>query len=398
MRRTCAFLVVISSVFWLTARANTESPLVVHEWGTFTSLQSESGSAISRIDKAVEPLPPFVVNLIPDASVISKGDPQTDSMSDSVTMRLETPVVYFHLPPGSAPMKLSFSAQFNGGLLSQYYPNAFATPTRAYVPQKIDGSTRGTLEWNDITIGMPATLTQTDSQVWLAPRKVDSADVTNSQGQSERYLFYRGVGHLDAPISVVRRNDTLQIYRESAETKIETLWYFDVRTDGTSAFRKLSAEGANSPTGMIAATSANFAPDEYRADAMSSLRSDMKQSLINAGLFDDEAEAMLNTWENAYFKSCGSRVFFIVPRTWTDAHLPIKVSVPAKIERVMMGRIDLVTPRQRAIATQLLRDPATPNFAGMITELGRFSGAIMNDTAMLLRDQAGIPRNAPRDP
>jgi hypothetical protein len=400
MRRTCAFLViVISSLFWLSARANTESPLVVHEWGTFTSLQNESGSAISRIDRAVEPLPPFVVNLIPDVSFINKGAPQTDSISDSVTMRLETPVVYFHLPPGSAPMKLSFAAQFNGGLLSQYYPNASESVVgRQDLPTSIDGTTQGHLEWRDFTIGKPATLMQTDSQVWLAPRKVDALDVTTPAGQSERYLFYRGVGHLDAPISVVRRNDTLQIYGESAETKIDTLWYFDVRPDGTSAFRKLSTDGANSPTGMIAATSANFAPDEYRADAMSALRSDMKRSLMTAGLFDDEAQAMLDTWENAYFKTVGTRVFFIVPRTWTDAHLPISVSAPAKIERVMMGRIDLVTPRQRTIATQLLRDPADPNGAEMLKALGRFSGAILTDTANLLRDQAGIPRNAPRYP
>jgi hypothetical protein len=47
------------------------------------------------------------------------------------------------------------------------------------------------------------------------------------------------------------------------------------------------------------------------------------------GLFADEAQALLDTWEISYFKSAGLRVFFIVPRAWTDYYLPLKVSVPA---------------------------------------------------------------------
>ena len=53
------------------------------------------------------------------------------------------------------------------------------------------------------------------------------------------------------------------------------------------------------------------------------------------------------TWEVTLFKSSGLRLFFMVPRAWTDSYLPLNVSVPADITRVMIGRIELVTPAQR---------------------------------------------------
>jgi hypothetical protein len=35
-------------------------------------------------------------------------------------------------------------------------------------------------------------------------------------------------------------------------------------------------------------------------------------------------------------------VFYIVPRAWTDHFLPLKLSVPAEITRVIVGRIDIL--------------------------------------------------------
>jgi hypothetical protein len=51
------------------------------------------------------------------------------------------------------------------------------------------------------------------------------------------------------------------------------------------------------------------------------------------------------------------RVFFMVPQPWTDAYLPLSVSVPAQITRVMVGRIELVTPAQRTTLREIARLP-----------------------------------------
>jgi hypothetical protein len=59
-------------------------------------------------------------------------------------------------------------------------------------------------------------------------------------------------------------------------------------------------------------------------------------------VFADEAEAMLNTWKASYFETPGLRVFYVVPRDWIDYFLPLDISVPARVNRVIIGRINLV--------------------------------------------------------
>ena len=108
----------------------------------------------------------------------------------------------------------------------------------------------------------------------------------------------------------------------------------------------------------------------------------MKNSLIEEGLYAEEADAMLKTWEVSYFKSPGQRLFFIVPRAWTDHQLPLQLSIPARISRVMIGRIELVTPGQRLLLRQIADGsvPAEPADTGMpdaYRQLGRFRNALL---------------------
>ena len=51
---------------------------------------------------------------------------------------------------------------------------------------------------------------------------------------------------------------------------------------------------------------------------------------------------MLDTWKESYFEMPGLRVFYIVPREWIDYFLPLQVSVPNEMTRVLIGRIDLL--------------------------------------------------------
>jgi hypothetical protein len=87
------------------------------------------------------------------------------------------------------------------------------------------------------------------------------------------------------------------------------------------------------------------------------LHEDMHKTLTIDGLYDDEATALLSTWERAYFKSPGLRLFYVVPRQWTDDRLPLTVSVPARINRVMIGRIELVSDAQRALIDEIKNGP-----------------------------------------
>ena len=83
-------------------------------------------------------------------------------------------------------------------------------------------------------------------------------------------------------------------------------------------------------------------PTEHRAGGLAELRRSMKASLVGAGLFDDEAEAMLETWRDSYFKTPGLRAFYIVPRDWIEYFLPLQISAPHALARALVGRIDFV--------------------------------------------------------
>ena len=116
------------------------------------------------------------------------------------------------------------------------------------------------------------------------------------------------------------------------------------------------------------------------------------------GLYPDEATAMLNTWKKSYFKAYGERLFFIVPRAWTNHYLPLKITPQARITRVMMGRIELITPEQKAIAVALAKIkrgdprlehniPAELLLLLYYAQLGRFRAAIItHEREQLMRE------------
>jgi hypothetical protein len=88
------------------------------------------------------------------------------------------------------------------------------------------------------------------------------------------------------------------------------------------------------------------------------LHAELAVALEKEGLFKEEALAMLDTWKLSYFESEGTRVMFMLPRAWTDAQMPLSISAPADITRVMLGRIELVSSHQRQALKGLQELPA----------------------------------------
>lgn len=337
--------------------------LVVHEWGTFTSFQDERGGTIAGINVDDEPVPKFVHRLA-DMPIFtprslpalwSQGAPRCHP---DVTLRLETPVLYFYPQPAFDPAQsLQVRATFVGGWLTEFYP--FAVAEKSGFPEALDRSTRSSLQWRDLRLATdaPAKLPNTTERVWLAPRKVNSAVVVAPVKQeAEKYLFYRGVGHLDAPIVVRQQQDSLVISLRDGQQllkRLPPLWVVQVLPDGRVRYRKV-------PAGEQRSVTASLPPaTEASSSDLGSLRRELADALVAQGLFKDEAHAMLETWQLSYFESEGVRLFFGLPPSWTDAHLPLSISVPADITRVMLGRVELVSPYQRAALRRLQELPAT---------------------------------------
>ena len=277
-----------------------------------------------------------------DAKGVPEGDP-------NVTLRLETPALYFHLPKDQTlPLTLNVDVAFDGGWLSQYFPNAHAAVQGANMAgplPALTAKTVGELSWHGLTLNSKqGVLPDTKDRVWTAPRAVDSAAISAGD-ERENFLFYRGVGHLDAPLCVVRNGKNLEITSDVNGLSGAKIWLVDVLAAGSVAYRAVPNVNADG----VRVTPAEFAAQDYSRQNLATLRAALHDALVADGLFDDEANALLNTWERSYFQNPGQRVFFMVPQTWTDAVLPLTISVPAKVTRVMVGRVELVTPAQRAL-------------------------------------------------
>jgi hypothetical protein len=307
--------------------------------------------------------------------VYYKGVPRVHR---DVTMRLETPVIYFHLPPGQTEvLKVDVRVRFRGGWLTEYYPNAKVDAPGVdegrFQFGQITPGTIGSLEWLGLTVGGSAELPETDSHVWLAPRQVEAAPVQGSDGDGEQYLFYRGVGHLDSPLRVSRdeSGDTLKITEQFQQKFFDrlvrrddpletTLWLAHIREDGAVAWRSLGTrELSLEPDRLLTTTPATFDESDYSRKNLDTLHENMHRALVADGLFADEASALLSTWEQGYFKSAGLRLFFLLPQEWTDVVLPLDISVPADVTRTMVGRVEIITPEQRERLSRIDAGPVS---------------------------------------
>ncbi|HEY2951692.1 MAG TPA: hypothetical protein VGK40_03860 [Verrucomicrobiae bacterium] len=373
MKTTFCLLLCASSLAGQ-ARSNT---LVVHEWGTFTSLQDEAGRTLSGINTDEEPLPDFVHDLSWSPGLVSRGKGAPLHYPD-ITMRLETPVIYFHPPTGSPPLTVTVSVAFRGGWLTQFYPDALWSAPGAFY--KLNAMTVGKLAWPQLNINGHANGPDTSARAWTAPRAVHATSITATNGESERYVFYRGVGHLNAPLRVSRLDGGLDLQSQldpsvADRLTIQKLWLVESRADGGFAFRVLKPLiiAANSRT-TVATTPASFRDEDFSAGNLAELRQLMRSAIVNDGLFADEADALLNTWETSYFKSAGLRLFFLVPRAWTDHYLPLDFSTPTQLTRLMVGRIELVTPEQRELLRRIAKAPILERPLPKLADLRQSSG------------------------
>ncbi|HXT16587.1 MAG TPA: hypothetical protein VN706_13195 [Gemmatimonadaceae bacterium] len=371
------------------ATRHAAAPLVVHEWGTITTKHAGDGAPLGCLNQisSSEALPEFVHRFEPAGLKAPLGDPGWVATTSStkrvpliksdiapcrpdVTMRLETPVIYFH-PSANSPAVPPFDVRvhFRGGVLNEFYPNANASVSvdedvidagsnslaavshrsRPWKGARLDNSVIGALAWNGITLKGAITPPKTDAHVWLSPRAAQSAGVLTTSGEAEQYLFYRGVAHLDAVVRTQRTANGFRLlapadlaWMRQTSMTIPAAWLLDVRPSGVAAFRAIGrVDIAKSAQGATLADVSRLDDSEYSTHAFADLRTAMHRSLVARGLFDDEASAMLETWSTSYFRGTGTRIFYLVPREWTDYFLPLDFSIPTQLTRVIVGRVDL---------------------------------------------------------
>lgn len=326
------------------------SGLVVHEWGTFLAMAGSDGVTLDGMYHEEHALPPFV-----------HARSKDQLRMRSISLKGETPVIYFYT---EQQQDVNVRVRFPRGIWTQWYPQASMVAPGLAANQP-DQPAHGHICWNvqvvppghaELNEALPPT---NSDALWNFARRVDAAFVRSGgdEGQrareTERFIFYRGLGRADLPLSVSSLDGgTLKLDRLFAG---ELKHLFVIRVEsGTAAYRYIpSLSSGESRRGVI--PSLDGSTD--LASFSQKIGRDLAGRLEQSGLYRKEAEAMVNTWRKSYFESDGVRVLFVLPQPWTDRFIPMNVHPkPTQLVRVMVGRTELLTPEREASAQAAVKN------------------------------------------
>ena len=311
--------------------------LVVHEWGTFTSVTGSDGVGLDwRPLSGPSDLPGFVYGLDLDGNVVGglrgsadvgfevpderRDDPAMQKKMEVVRVRMETPVLYFY---ADEETEVSVRVNFPRGQVTEWYPQA----------RQVEGG----IDWGRFKVlpGARVELPREAGESHYYPaRATDAAPVRvcgENGNQHEKFLFYRGIGTFDLPISAELEGDTVRI-RRTGKDDVTRVILFENR-GGEVGFRTID-ELDGPVTVRRSLGTGTLAEIELR----------LENALVEEGLYRKEARAMLDTWDGDWFEE-GLRCFYFVPRRLTDELLPLTMEPkPAELVRVLVGRLEIITP------------------------------------------------------
>jgi hypothetical protein len=214
---------------------------------------------------------------------------------------------------------------------------------------------------------------------YFAARATDAAFVRSqispkAEPEHEKFLFYRGIGHFNVPLQVYSRSDRELTVTNGSPERLTHLFALSVH-DGKGVLAQLDRLDA----GEVRTVELSSEPVPL-AQLKVQIRHSMADALVNEGLYPREARAMVNTWEDSWFAEDGVRVLYVLPRSWTDARLPLTLTpTPRELVRVMVGRSEVLTP---SLETKLLNtlnaaqggnEAARQEAMAQLKHLGRFA-------------------------
>jgi hypothetical protein len=356
LRILIASVLSLAAAGFMLAAPSDSSGLVVHEWGTFLAMSGSDGISLDGMYHEEHALPSFVHARSKDQLRL----PMSRSKG-------ETPVIYFYTPQ---VQKVEVEVGFATGLWTQWYPQA--TTVRPGIvqagspPQTRDGH----ISWNVTVVpasGKVGKPPATDSDaLWNHARDVDAAYVTTDRQQTyplsefqqgagaewERFIFYRGLG--EAPLPMQVRFGSGRVTASTSESAgVRHLFILRVE-NGRGGYAYAPSLTANAVLDRPVPATSELRPlDEF----VKQVSDEVARRLVESGLYEKEARAMVNTWASSYFKTEGVRLLFVLPQSWTDRFIPMRITPrPQELVRVMVGRMELLDAAREQRAEDAIRE------------------------------------------
>jgi hypothetical protein len=363
MKTRLLFLAILTSSVSALFAAEPDQGLVAHEWGTFTSVQGSDGLQMDWNPLVAPDLPKFVYDRVrPRARKSIPGVIVAGKTGTSARQRMETPVIYFY---SDQARTIDVEVKFPEGQVTEWYPQDQVADTNlpGAVPRGLKNM-KPALLWKGIEV-LPQALSakvelpfDPSGSHYYAARGTEAAmlrvPVGEKKAEVEKFLFYRGIAHFQAPLTVqpdAADGKYLTLTNNGGE-EIRHLFIYEVRDDGgvwmaTDALKPGETRRVSLATapGVHSMTAADRSLDKAMMVSSLRLNSSLYHALIREGLYPLEASAMVKTWESSWFSEKGMRVLYTLPRAWTDRTLPLTVTpAPKSIERVMVARAEVITP------------------------------------------------------
>jgi hypothetical protein len=240
--------------------------------------------------------------------------------------------------------------------MTEWYPKAQVSQPLASATV-LRQRTASVLRWNSLAVepqSASAFPTEPAPSHYYAARATDAAAVRVGS-EHEKFLFYRGVGGFQPPLTATVTRAGVQLQnRGTAEIKGVVLFQ---NRGGRIGYRVHGALDR-------AATLALPALD----GTVASLHRELAKVLTDSGLYEKEALAMIETWRDSWFEE-GTRVFYLVPDAAVNAILPLSVApTPSAIVRTFVGRMEVFPPA----TLQLVGDAIAEGDDETVVAYGRF--------------------------
>lgn len=366
--RTLRVITILLSFLVLTAQvvsaasppANSADPpaascsggvFIAHEWGTFTSFSGSDGVQLEFRSALGADLPDFVYDraewtgYATDLSLLS-----LDKSGIEALQRMETPVIYFY---SDRQRTARVRVDFPEGLLTEFYPPVRALGP-AYDQAKPEPIAKSFLDWGKVGIiptdrlsdpqnrgplNHPPSLPRVaDQNHYEHARETDAAFVRvrmTDMDHYERFLFYRGVGNFRVPIALTAGEEgRFDLVNRTGEK----LSHVFLVSDNCCGYADVQfAEYRNVGARQVMKLGAEHTTIYQLSDRVT-------RALVESGLYEAEARAMVKTWRDSWFAEPGLRVFYILPRRLVDELLPLTIDPPpTDLVRVFVGRLEYLS-------------------------------------------------------
>jgi hypothetical protein len=350
--------------------------LVIHEWGVFTVLNDSKYANANRKEEWGS-LPTFFYRQFPKARL-----PWFPSATDK-------PIIYVYAKP--SPILMNIKVAFAEGTPVVWWPATTDPVDNAGGPQiSKNNKPYRWLIW-DARVGDTAPFNPGNARVgdplplrklvdfalppdsWLqharlakasqltvigtVEGKIDPFPGAMDRSETERFLYYDGLVPAPDYLHCEKTDAASVTLRNGAAFDLRGLFVVDRRTKGKTAFAFV--DDVKEPFKAGATLDVKLQPVSV-ADWPAAGVKQVRQALLDAGLFEPEADSVLKIWQNRLLEAEGLVAFHILPQSEYDRMLPLDV-LPAPLAKPVRVGIALhpnleIEPALRQRVAKLVKE------------------------------------------